>query len=154
VEKAFISKINCKLSLEKHSQSDPKSLVKPIENLRKRKLTGGARKSNRGRRAFEKDGYASEPILGPTENYSRRVRGGSLKTSLRLAEFANVLDESAGKTTKVKITRVLRNPANRDYERRGVITKGALIDTELGNARVTSRPSQDGVINAILTTQP
>jgi small subunit ribosomal protein S8e len=128
-------------------------MVKPIENLRKRKLTGGARKANRGRRAFEKDGYAAEPILGTTENYFRRMRGGSFKTSLRLAEFANVRDLSSGTTAKVKINRVLRNPANRDYERRGVITRGALIDTELGNARVTSRPSQDGVINAVLTSQ-
>jgi small subunit ribosomal protein S8e len=128
-------------------------MVKPIENLKKRKLTGGARKANRTRRAFEKDGYAAETLLGETENYERRMRGGSLKTSLRFAEFANVRDLGSGKTSKVKITRVLRNPANRDYERRGVITRGALIDTELGNAKVTSRPSQDGVINAVLTAQ-
>lgn len=128
-------------------------MVKSIENLRKRKLTGGARKSNRARRAFEKDGYAAEPTLGATENYKRRMRGGSIKTSLRSAEFANVKDNSSGKTSKVKISRVLRNPANRDYERRGVITRGALIDTELGNAKVTSRPAQDGVINAVLTAQ-
>jgi small subunit ribosomal protein S8e len=61
-----------------------------------------------------------------------------------------VRDTSSGKTQKVKIIRVLENPANRDYERRGVITKGALIETELGRARVTSRPAQDAVINAFL----
>lgn len=124
-------------------------MVKPIENLRKRKLTGGKTKRFRSRRAFEQDGYAAETLLGKTQNYQRRTRGGSLKTSLRSAEFVNLLD-SSGITKKVKISRVLRNPANRDYERRGVITKGALIDTELGNARVTSRPAQDGVINAVL----
>lgn len=79
--------------------------------------------------------------------------GGSLKTSLKFADQANVHDNSTGKTLKTKITRVLENPANRDYERRGVISKGALIDTELGNARVTSRPAQDGVINAILISK-
>jgi len=73
-----------------------------------------------------------------------------LKTSLKFAEAANVHDSASGKTSKTKITRVLENPANRDYERRGVITRGALIDTELGRARVTSRPAQDGVINALL----
>jgi small subunit ribosomal protein S8e len=128
-------------------------MVKPIENLRKRKLTGGARKANRSRRAFEKDGYAAETLLGTTENYQRRTRGGNVKTSLRFAEFANITDASSGKTSKVKITRVLGNPANRDYERRGVIGRGALIDTELGNARVMSRPSQDGVVNAVLTAK-
>lgn len=127
-------------------------MVKPIENLRKRKLTGGKTKRFRSRRAFEQDGYAAETLLGKTQNYQRRTRGGSLKTSLRSAEFVNLLD-SSGVTKKVKISRVLRNPANRDYERRGVITKGALIDTELGNARVTSRPAQDGVINAVLVAK-
>ncbi len=118
--------------------------------MKKRKLTGGRRKALRGRRAHEKDGYAAETILGATEVYHRRTRGGDLKTSLAAAEFVNVRDNMSGTTKKVKISRVLRNPANRDYERRGVITRGALIDTELGNARVTSRPAQDGVINAVL----
>lgn len=125
-------------------------MVKPIENLQKRKLTGGRTKRLRARRAYEKDGYAAETLLGGTENYHRRTRGGNLKTSLKFAEAANVHDSASGKTSKTKITRVLENPANRDYERRGVITRGALIDTELGRARVTSRPAQDGVINALL----
>lgn len=125
-------------------------MVKPIENLRKRKMTGGRKKQLRSRRAYEKDGYAAETLLGPHQSYHRRTTGGNLKTSLKFADQVNVHDNSTGKTTKSKITRVLENPANRDYERRGVITKGALIDTELGNARVTSRPAQDGVINAIL----
>jgi small subunit ribosomal protein S8e len=128
-------------------------LVKPIENLKKRKLTGGRRKALRSRRAYEKDGYAAETVLGATENYHRRTRGGQVKTSLKSAEFVNVRDNSSGSTKKVKISRVLKNPANRDYERRGVITKGALIDTELGNAKVTSRPAQDGVINAVLVAK-
>jgi small subunit ribosomal protein S8e len=128
-------------------------LVKPIENLHKRKLTGGRTKRLRARRAYEKDGYAAETLLGGTENYHRRTRGGNLKTSLKFAASANVHDSASGKTQKTKITRVLENPANRDYERRGVITRGALIDTELGRARVTSRPAQDGVINALLETK-
>lgn len=128
-------------------------MVKPIENLRKKKLTGGARKGNRSRRAYEKDGYAAETLLGAKESYQRRTRGGAIKTSLRFADFANITDASTGKTSKVKINRVLGNTANRDYERRGVISRGALIDTELGNAKVTSRPSQDGVVNAVLTAK-
>lgn len=128
-------------------------MVKPMENLQKRKLTGGRKKHFRSRRAYEKDGYAAETLLGPTEYYHRRTRGGSEKTSLRFADYVNVHDNSTGKTQRTKIARVLENPANRDYERRGVITRGALIDTELGNAKVTSRPAQDGVINAILLSK-
>jgi len=63
---------------------------------------------------------------------------------------ANVTDAKSGKTQKTQITRVVRNPANVDYQRRGVITKGAIIETPLGQARVTSRPGQSGVVNAVL----
>jgi len=68
------------------------------------------------------------------------------------ADFANVSTPS-GKTVKSKINRVKRSPANRDYERRGVITKGAVLDTEAGEAIVTSRPTADGVVNAVLTSK-
>jgi small subunit ribosomal protein S8e len=44
----------------------------------------------------------------------------------------------------------VENPANPHYVRRNIITKGAVIKTELGNAKVTSRPGQDGVVNAAL----
>jgi small subunit ribosomal protein S8e len=52
-----------------------------------------------------------------------------------------------------KILQVVRNPANRDYERRGVISRGALLETESGMARVVSRPGRDGCINAVLMKQ-
>jgi len=55
-----------------------------------------------------------------------------------------------GKTEKTEITRVVRNGANVDFNRRGVITKGAEVETELGLAKVTSRPGADGIINAVL----
>jgi len=66
---------------------------------------------------------------------------------------ANVSDLSTGKTQKAEILRVIRNPANVDYNRRGVITKGTIIETPLGTARVTSRPGQDGLVNAVLTPE-
>ena len=122
--------------------------MKPYENLEKRKATGGRRKKFRGRRKYERDGYALEPILGEPKLVKKRTRGGNLKLGLRSVNYANVADGT--KVTKVKILKVLENLANRDYERRGVITKGAIIETELGRAKVVSRPSQDGVVNAVL----
>ncbi|MBE3116075.1 30S ribosomal protein S8e, partial [Candidatus Bathyarchaeota archaeon] len=56
----------------------------------------------------------------------------------------------SGKTEKTEIVRVVRNIANVDFNRRGVITKGAEIETALGVAKVTSRPGSDGIINAVL----
>jgi small subunit ribosomal protein S8e len=125
-------------------------MVKSVENLRKRKLSGGKRRPNRTRRAFEADDYAFETKMGATVRSPKRTRGGTLSFGLRAINEANVFDPTSGKTAKTRITRVTANKANREYERRGVITRGARIDTELGSATVTSRPSDDGVVNAVL----
>jgi len=124
-------------------------MAKSVENLLKRKITGGRRKALRSRRAYERDRYPVETTIGEEEVVIRRVRGGNTKVALAKAQYANVLDES-NKVVRVKILGVAKNPANKDYERRQVITKGALIKTELGLAKVTSRPGQNGVINAVL----
>lgn len=123
---------------------------KSIENLAGRKLTGGRKVAMRGRRKFEIDRYPNEAVAGPTEIVTRRIRGGNVKAAFKTAEFANIVDQESRKVTKTKILRVTKNPANRDYERRGVISKGALIETEGGQARVVSRPGQNGVVNAVL----
>ncbi len=125
-------------------------MTRPLENLTKRKPTGGRRRALRGRRAYEDDGYAVEPLVGSAKKRATRRRGGKMVTGVVASESANVADKS-GKTSKSKILRVKHSPANRDYERRGVITRGAVIDTEAGEAVVTSRPTQDGVVNAVLT---
>jgi len=129
-----------------------RSLTRPIENLTKRKATGGRSKPQRGRRAYERDGYAIEPLVGPVSKRPIRRRGGNSSAGVIFADFANVSD-STGKASKSKILRVKKSPANRDYERRGVITKGAVLETEAGEAVVTSRPTADGVVNAVLTSK-
>ena len=118
--------------------------------MTKRKATGGRSRPSRGRRAYERDGYAIEPLVGTTAKRPSRRRGGRITTGLVLAEIANV-SNATGNTQKSKILRVKESPSNRDYQRRGVITKGAIIETEAGEARVTSRPTDDGVVNAVLT---
>ena len=123
---------------------------KSIENLAGRKLTGGRKVAMRGRRKFEIDRYPNEAVAGTTELVTRRTRGNNVKVAFKTAEFANVIDQESKKVTKSKILRVTKNPANRDYERRGVISMGALIETEGGSARVVSRPGQNGVVNAVL----
>jgi small subunit ribosomal protein S8e len=125
-------------------------LVKAVENLRKKKLTGGKRRPGRVRRAFEADDYPFEPVVGDEVRSAKRTRGGRLSYGLRGTREANVYDGSSGKTVKTAIVRVTANKANREYERRGVITRGAMIETDLGTAKVTSKPSDDGVVNAVL----
>ena len=65
-------------------------------------------------------------------------------------EIANVYDPKLKKHFKLKILDIVENPANRHFVRRNIITKGAIIKTEKGNAKVISRPGQQGSINAVM----
>lgn len=117
---------------------------------KKRKKTGGKRRAHRRKRSYEIGGIAAQTAVGETKRKKSNVCGGNLKLRLLSCNIANVTDPSTNVTKKVEITNVVRNPSNVDYERRGIITKGAIIATPLGEAHVTSRPGQDGVVNAIL----
>ena len=122
---------------------------KSVENLAGRKVSGGRKVALRGRRKFEIDRYPNEATLGPLDIVSRKVRGRNIKTAFKAVDFANITDPASNKTIKAKIIRVSKNNANKDYERRGVISKGAVLETEGGLARVLSRPGQHGTVNAI-----
>ncbi|MEM0007513.1 MAG: 30S ribosomal protein S8e [Candidatus Bathyarchaeia archaeon] len=119
-------------------------------DLHKRKPTGGKRRPYRGKRKFEQGSFPVETVLGEPKRKVERGRGGNIKVKVLSEKYACVTDLKTGKTEKAEILRVVKNPANVDYDRRGVITKGAIIETSLGLARVTSRPGQNGVINAVL----
>ncbi len=117
----------------------------------RRKVTGGLYRPYRKPRKYEMGRDFIPTFLAPEERRRLyRARGGNFKILLLRATYANVADPKTGKVKKVKILRVIENPANKNYPRRGIITKGAIIETELGVARVTSRPGQVGVVNAIL----
>ncbi|MFQ6073916.1 MAG: 30S ribosomal protein S8e [Candidatus Bathyarchaeia archaeon] len=119
-------------------------------NLHKRKPSGGRKRAYRKKRKFERGSFPTETALGETRKKISRRRGGNIKIRLLNASHANVSNPSTGKTEKTEILRVIENPANVDYNRRGVITKGTIIETPLGTARVTSRPGQNGLVNAVL----
>jgi small subunit ribosomal protein S8e len=119
-------------------------------DMRKKKPTGGKKRSYRGKRNFEKGSFPIETVLGDFKTKKEKGFGGNKKTRLISTNWVNVSDISKGKTEKVKIIRVLSNPANSDYDRKGVITKGAILETPLGKARVTSKPGRSGLLNAIL----
>ncbi len=72
------------------------------------------------------------------------------KIKIVKAAVVNVSDPETGKTEKLEILDVVSNPANADYDRRGVITKGTIIRTEKGLARIVSRPGQTGSLSAVI----
>jgi len=119
-------------------------------DLHKRKRTGGKSHPYRGRRKYERGGYPVETQIGDRTIKVERVRGGNIKVRVIRDNTVNLNIPSSGKTIKCKILRVVKNPSNKDYDRRGVITKGTIIETEHGLAKVTSKLSSDGVINAVL----
>jgi small subunit ribosomal protein S8e len=119
-------------------------------NLHKRKKSGGKKHMFRGKRAFEMGSDPTETIVGEKRISRKRTRGGKTKFAALAVNSVNVTDPATGKSQKTEIRSVVKNPANVDYQRRGVITKGAVVDTPLGQALVTSRPGQHGVVNAIL----
>ncbi|HUT27168.1 MAG TPA: 30S ribosomal protein S8e [Methanomassiliicoccales archaeon] len=119
----------------------------------KRKPTGGRLTLSRKKRRFE---IGKEPVstfVGIEKRQVSRVRGGNVKVRMLKAQFANVMDTATNKAQKAKIITVKENSANPNYVQRNIITKGAVIQTELGPALVTSRPGQDGAISAILVKE-
>jgi small subunit ribosomal protein S8e len=122
---------------------------KSIENLATSKLTGGRRIPLRTRRKYEIDRYPNEALNGKQVTVTRKVRGKNQKTALKTIDFVNLAIPNS-KVKKTKIVRVLENSTNNDYKRRGVITKGAILETEDGKCRVVSKPGQHGTVNAIL----
>ena len=123
-------------------------MKKSIENLHTSKITGGRRHVLRSRRKYETDRFPNEALIGDQITITRKVRGKNIKTSIKTIDSVNLAIDS--KIKRVKIIKVLENATNNDYRRRGVISKGAILETEEGKCRVVSRPGQHGTVNAIL----
>jgi len=121
---------------------------KSIENLHTSKITGGRRHVLRSRRKYEIDRFPNEALIGDQITITRKVRGKNIKASIKTIDSVNLAIDS--KIKRVKIIKVLENATNNDYQRRGVISKGAILETEEGKCRVVSRPGQHGTVNAIL----
>lgn len=116
----------------------------------RRKATGGRRVLCAGKRKFEIGREKQFTRMGKESSKAYRGMGGNVKTGVLMAEYANVVDKSTNTTKKVKIITVKTNPADPNYVQRNIMNRGATITTEAGDAIVTSRPGQDGVINAVL----
>ncbi|MBI2545134.1 MAG: 30S ribosomal protein S8e [Candidatus Aenigmarchaeota archaeon] len=114
-----------------------------------RKNTGGKINLARKKRRYELGGYPTYSKIGEEKRIIMSTKGGGKKVRLHSLSFVNLTDTKTHKTIKVKIIDVISNFANPDLARRKVITKGAIVNTEAGRARIVSRPGQDGVANAI-----
>jgi small subunit ribosomal protein S8e len=115
----------------------------------RRKRTGGRLRPIRKKRRFEIGREIQTATLGAGTVKKYRVRGGNLKLRILTTQTINVFDPATKKMQATRIVTVRENPANPNYVQRNIITKGAILETELGLVRVRSRPGQDGVLNGV-----
>jgi small subunit ribosomal protein S8e len=116
----------------------------------RRSKTGRRIRYSRGKRKFEIGREAHLTTIGNISIKKLRTLGSNQKIRAKTIDYAYIIDKKNNKTTKSKINSVVGNPANINYIRRNIINKGAIIETDLGKAKVTSRPGQTGVVNAVL----
>ena len=116
----------------------------------RRKYTGKKYKYFRKKRKRELTRPTIDTEIGDYRVKKQRVMGGNTKIKLFSTMFINVTDPNSRKTSKVRIIGFESNAASKDLNRRHILTKGAIVETELGNAKITSRPGQHGVVNGIL----
>ena len=115
-----------------------------------RSPSGARNVANRGKRKSELGRDPAETRVDEKRLRKIRTHGGNEKLRLATANKINLTDVKSGKTQVTDILGVIENDANPNYVRRNIITKGAVVETPEGNAKVTSRPGQDGVVNGIL----
>lgn len=113
-----------------------------------RKISGGKYHANRKKRLYERASQERTVTLRDTKRKNLRVQGGNIKPVLLSSNEVNIMVN--GKAKKVKIKNVLETPQNVFLARQNRLMKGSIIETELGKARITNRPSQEGQINAVL----
>lgn len=113
-----------------------------------RKVSGGKYHKLRKKKKHSLAGIGRKVKVRETKQKLIRGMGGNKRKVLLSSDFVNVINN--GKAQKVRIKNVLETPANRFLARQNILTKGALIETELGKARITNRPSQEGSVHAEL----
>jgi small subunit ribosomal protein S8e len=112
-----------------------------------KKKSGGRYIKSRKKKLCERAGPQKVTKLGDTKRKSKKVRGGNKKNYLLKEKFVNVGEKEK---KKLEIKNVLETPSNRFLARQNIITKGTIVETELGKVKITNRPTQESVLNGIL----
>tara|TARA_Y100000310_G_C20403409_1_gene678507 strand:- start:64 stop:432 length:369 start_codon:yes stop_codon:yes gene_type:complete len=113
-----------------------------------KKISGGKYRANRKKKFYEKTGQERKVLLGERKTKLIKIRGKNKKLILLTGEIANVTTEKG--TKQVEIKNVLKTPQNRFLARQNRLMKGVIIETKIGKAKITNRPTREGFINAII----
>ncbi|MCY3411027.1 MAG: 30S ribosomal protein S8e [Candidatus Heimdallarchaeota archaeon] len=120
---------------------------------RGRKFTGGRMVSNTEKKKRELGRAAALTTITKTDEIRKKKisgMGNTYKFKLYRSNTINVTVPSTGKTEVATIQDVNENNASKEFRRRDIITKGAILKTSVGDVKVTNRPGQEGHINGIL----
>ncbi len=113
-----------------------------------RKTSGGRYKKPKKKKLTGRQGQTRIVKIGNTKTKLLTGRGGTTKLVSFLNNIANIIIK--GKAKKLEIKNVIETPSNIFLARQNILVKGAVIETELGKAKITNRPSQEGNVQAKL----
>lgn len=115
----------------------------------RRKRTGGRLRPIRKKRRFEIAREVQLGTVGPGTVKRSRVRGGHQKLRVLTSQKVNVYDPATKSTKVATIVTVRENPANPNYVQRNIITRGVILETDVGLVQIRSRPGQHGLLNGV-----
>ena len=118
--------------------------------ISRRKPSGGRKVQARGKRSTEISTEKQLALIGESKTKIYRRTGGNTLVRVLAADKVSINDPKTSKTSLGTIENVVENESDPNYVRRNVLVKGAIIETDKGRVKITSRPGKDGVINGIL----
>ena len=118
--------------------------------ISRRKPSGGRKVQARGKRSTEISTEKQLALIGESKTKIYRRTGGNTLVRVLAADKVSINDPKTGKTSLGTIENVVENESDPNYVRRNVLVKGAIIETDKGRVKITSRPGKDGVINGVL----
>ena len=118
--------------------------------ISRRKPSGGRKVRARGKRSTEISTEKQLALIGESKKKIYRRTGGNTLVRVLAADKVSINDPKTGKTSLGTIENVVENESDPNYVRRNVLVKGAIIETDKGRVKITSRPGKDGVINGVL----
>ena len=113
-----------------------------------KKKTGGKYIKSKKKKLHEISGQKTITKIGQKKKGIKKVRGGKTKKFLLKENFINV--KKGDKISKLEIKNVIETPSNRFLARQNILTKGSIVETELGKVKIINRPTQECNINGIL----
>jgi small subunit ribosomal protein S8e len=101
----------------------------------------------------KKSKFGRNPIetrIGEVKRKTYRIRGDNVKVKAYAVNKINVTIKKDHTSKVATVKNVASNKASMDLQRRNILTKGAIVNTDIGKVKITSRPGQVGQLSGLL----